>query len=152
MGWKSLKEHFEIDGIVHVVSDRIFIGTPKNPRILSIGSDGVVTQHVIQLDDQFSQLLHKLGSDQSVLQELLGRTDSFSASTPVFTFINDELVTKHCEHLGWPNVTHDGQLMYLNTFSSDREKANLMARVNAEFLSRALKRLSKQSVEMESHV
>lgn len=36
-----------------------------------------------------------------------------------------------CEEAGWPNVTHDGQMMYENTFSTDRAEVVRWAYNNA---------------------
>lgn len=48
--------------------------------------------------------------------------DTFSASLPVYVFQDGQIVEKRCEAYGWPNCTHDGQCMYSNEFSEDREK------------------------------
>lgn len=56
-----------------------------------------------------------------MLESLVKSDDKFDKSITVYTFDGGEIIEKQCESTGWPNVTHDGELMYENTFSIDRE-------------------------------
>jgi hypothetical protein len=49
----------------------------------------------------------------------------------VWTYQDGRIVEKQCEEYGWPNLTHDGQIMYENTYSPDRSKVIEWARKNA---------------------
>lgn len=41
------------------------------------------------------------------------------------------IIEKQCEELGWPNCTHDGELMYENSFSTNRKEIVKYAKRNA---------------------
>lgn len=40
----------------------------------------------------------------------------------VYTFDRGKIIEKQCDELGWPNATHDGEIMYDNTHSMDRDQ------------------------------
>lgn len=66
------------------------------------------------------------------LLELIQAEDKFSASIPVFTYRGADNIEKHCEVPGWPNVTHDGELMHENMFSTDRSQVVELAKTDAK--------------------
>ena len=53
-------------------------------------------------------------------------------SLPVYTYEGGEIIEHKCEAYGWPNLTDDGQVMYNNKFSSDRNEVVRWAKENAE--------------------
>lgn len=58
-----------------------------------------------------------INADPTAAAALLAKPDTFAASIPVYTWDASYAIVSHqCEELGWPNVTHDGALMYRNTF------------------------------------
>jgi|TARA_Y100001934_G_C12387159_1_gene797212 hypothetical protein len=124
MGWKTLKETFGIaDHIVCVTEQGVCIGS--------------VFVHNLIVVDPLTGVCNEPGGIKGLLaakypalanaapEEVLAclkAQDTFSASIPVYTTENDQVVVKHCETPGWPNVTHDGLLMHKNVFSHDRSK------------------------------
>lgn len=122
MGWKNLKEAFEIEHQVTAKGDYIFIGSPFCHNLVNISK---ITGEVKQ-SSVFSDFLNRTypaleSASQSQILELIRRPDQFSASIPVYTFKDGEIIACLCEQLDYPNVTHDGQMMYENQFSTDRE-------------------------------
>lgn len=123
MGWKNVKEHYRIEHFVQVT-----------PAGLCIGSSYIHDIIVIRLQDDDEGMFLKryqgmggnkdleryqaeMDADLVTLRELIRTPDTFTASLPVYTWEDGKILEKHCEEYGYPNVTHDGQMMYQNTFS-----------------------------------
>lgn len=66
------------------------------------------------------------------LRQLVQSPDSFAAAVTVYTYCGGDIIEKQCETSGWPNVTHDGEMMYENTFSTDKDQVVVWAKENAE--------------------
>jgi uncharacterized protein YlxW (UPF0749 family) len=56
------------------------------------------------------------------IKALIDQEDTFERSITVYTHDNLKILTKYCEKLGYPNVTHDGVLMYEDSFSTDKDQ------------------------------
>lgn len=129
MGWKTVKEHFGIDSIVSV-------GIPasgEEPSTMYVGG-GYLTE-LVEIDmrtgkamikpgfesistDEYKDLLH---ATPELLLELINKEDEFERSLPVYSEVHGEVREFYCEALGWPNTTHEGYLMFENTFFPDRK-------------------------------
>jgi hypothetical protein len=135
MGWKSLKEAYGITHIVKVEDDGIKIGSAYVGDLLTVKPDGTVIRSSILTNDQgpLSQVLEAMEEDRARLLEHLRATDVFERSLPVWTYENGRILELACEEHGWPNVTHDGRLMYENLFFEKREDAVTAAIRNAEY-------------------
>lgn len=132
MGWKSVKEHYRISHIVHVRKEGICIGSPYVSDLIVIALDGNITKRGDhRTNEDLTRYLAEMEADLVKLKELVSCPDSFAASIAVYTYEGAEIIEKKCETLGWPNVTHDGQLMYENTFSTDRAAIVKIAKENA---------------------
>ncbi|MBP7824848.1 MAG: hypothetical protein KA011_06535, partial [Pseudomonas sp.] len=63
---------------------------------------------------------------------------------------------KRCEALGWPNTTHDGQLMYENMFSADRDVvigwAKRSAELETKHLGEAILRMQDQLFDLQNRL
>lgn len=121
MGWKAFKDHFNIEHIVCIKNGKLIIGSDFVSDLVSIE----LSTGVVQANNTFPTFLQKhypqlLDVESSEILILLNKEDTFSDSIKVFTYEDDVLLEKHCEKLGWPNITHDGELMYENTFSTDK--------------------------------
>lgn len=125
MGWKTLKQHFGIEHIVQVTEKgSICIGSayihdlvvidPKTGKLdeNQTFSTGFLRQHYPEL----------LATAPAEIVKLIDAQDVFDASVPVFTYRESEIIEKRCEEPGWPNVTHDGCVMYESAFSTDKVK------------------------------
>lgn len=134
MGWKSIKEHYGIDHAVQVVPGKgICIGSPYVHDLLTITDSGevIVGKLALRANDKLSHYKEEMDADPAKLRGLLSRADTFERSITVYTFEGSEIIECACEELGWPNVTHDGRMMYENTFSADRSEVVEWAKSNA---------------------
>ncbi len=133
MGWKNVKEHYRIDHQVQVTNEGICIGSPYIHAIIVISLDGtLIKENDRTLNDKLSRYQAEMKADPDKLRDLVLSEDKFSSSIPVYTYDGATIVQKFCEELGWPNVTHDGAMMYDNTFFADREAAVEAAKRNCE--------------------
>lgn len=143
MGWKAVKEHYRIDHGVQVTEDGICIGSPYIHNIIVISRDGnIVKDDDRTLNDKLMRYQAEMKGDPETLRRLVQQEDAFEVSIPVFTWRGAEIIEKQCEELGWPNVTHDGEMMYENRFSTDRAKvvswAKKDARIGIEHFERRI--------------
>lgn len=133
MGWKKVREHYRIGHTVHVRDGCICIGSPYISEIIVIRPDGTLKKR----DDgranaDLARYQREMDADPVLLRQLIAAPDTFTASVPVFTYQGGTIIEKQCEATGWPNVTHDGVLMYDNIFSTDRAQIVAFAKRNAE--------------------
>lgn len=122
MGWKKLKEHFRIPKIVHVRNGEIRISTISNNVTDVIAIDAAGTPRVESpawCNTEFERIFNELESHPALVRELVLAPDTFSTSETVFTYRNGQILEKQCEKFGWPNVTHDGCLMYVHRYAKD---------------------------------
>lgn len=151
MGFKAFKKHFGIDG--HIVSIRdgaILIGSEYVSNL--VGFD-MQTGKVL-VSDAFSSFLGKfypniLNSSNEERLALIKIEDHFHRSIPVYTYSDGKIIEKHCEELGFPNVTHDGELMYSNTHFANKKDAIEKA---CENLSHQIHHQEESIVELESKI
>jgi hypothetical protein len=132
MGWKSVKEHFDIKHNVIVEDGTIFIGSSYVSKLAGIdmqtGECFSLRESADFLPRYYPELLN---ADRDEILSLCRREDCFEVSIPVFTYEKGQILVFYCENVGWPNVTHDGRMMYENTFSLDKETAVRRAKRNA---------------------
>lgn len=135
MGWKNVKEHYDIKHIVQVGVRReygdgpcIMIGSPFISDIIVIRvSDGKILK---PYNDRSSLVLktlqQRLDEDEKngVLKALIDSEDTFGRLLPVYCIDDGRNIVKMwCERYGYPNVTTEGMLMYENTFYSQLRAA-----------------------------
>lgn len=134
MGWKTLKEKFNITH--HVTVDggsRLCIGSGyvHDLAVVDMKSGVIVENKAFTgfLQEKYPGLLQ---ANPQELLDLLAAPDSFEKSLVVYTYEGGNIIEKLCEKPDWPNVTHDGCMMYENTYSTDKEKVVGWAKQNAE--------------------
>lgn len=155
MGWKTLKDHFSINHIVTSGSRSIYIGSPCVNDLVVINKEtGRVVNNSTFLSltmKEYPQLYE--ASPEDILQ-LINTQDDFEQSLIVYTYQGGEIIEKKCEQYGYPNVTHDGQLMYENTFSADKsqviEWAIQTAEAGVRHFNQTLDRLKNDMNEVEA--
>ena len=154
MGWKNIKEHYRISHFVQVAPKGICIGSPYIHDIIVIGMDGVIKKRygvdrVVNPDLKRYQV--EIDADISKFKELLKSEDKFDKSITVYTHNDGEILEKLCEELGWPNVTHDGEMMYDNEFSTDKLKVVKWAKegeeAEIEFFNRKISETKERLLE-----
>lgn len=132
MGWKTLKEHFDITHIVQVTHASICIGSSFVSDLAAIDlATGRVSENPAFegfLREKYPALL--AAAPEEILQ-LVHAPDLFAASLPVYTYHGSEIIEKQCESYGWPNLTHDGEMMYENRFSKNKKTVIAWAKNSA---------------------
>lgn len=158
MGWKSVKDHYRIQRLVQVRDGNIAIGSGFLPELIVITPDGrLLKRYDGGPTEDLTHIQRAMDGDLATLRRLAAQPDTFAASLVVYTYDGAQIIECRCERLGWPNVTHDGQLMYENTFSSDRDyiveraKANALAglELSLRAYAEAERRLHEIHVEIE---
>lgn len=130
MGWKNVKDYYKIGHIVTVKGDVIHIGSPYIHNLISITKSGIVTREnkgwSVNID--LERYCNEMSDDLEKLKELINTPDKFDNSITIYTYSDGDIIEKQCEKEGWPNVTHDGELMYDNMFFSDKQQAIIRAK------------------------
>lgn len=134
MGWKNIKDHYRIGHIVQIREGKIAIGSGYVHDLIRITFDGQVSWGNLgpSSNDDLARYYEEMSADLSKLKELIDAPDTFGQSLPVYTYDGAEILEKQCEGYGWPNVTHDGCLMYDNSYSLDKKKVVQWAKRNAD--------------------
>lgn len=147
MAWKNLKDHYRIGHIVQIRDGIIGIGSSYVFDLIRVTFDGKVSWGNMgeSRNDDLARYYAEMTADLAKVKELIDTPDTFSASLPVWTYDESEIQEKQCEAYGWPNVTHDGQMMYQNTFSPDRDKVIEWAKRNAACGVKSYKRMVKEA-------
>jgi hypothetical protein len=132
MGWKALKEAFGIEHHVHVSKEGVCIGSGYIPNIVTVNG----TTGELEENSAFSSFVREKypalrEASPAELLALVQAPDVFSASIPVYTYKDGEIVEEFCETPGWPNTTHAGNMMYENSHSTDKEKVVSWAKRSA---------------------
>lgn len=124
MGWKTVKEVFRIGHIVHMSDELLCIGSPYISAIITVTPDGIIRKkYDWGSDADLQRYQEEITERPEKFRAAMEQEDQFSGSIPVYTYDGGrQIIQKFCETLGYPNCTHDGELMYDNTFSINREK------------------------------
>lgn len=132
MGWKTLKTHYRIKHNVHVRSEGFCIGSPYISDIIVINRGGkIIKGNEDHANHDLNRYLAEMKADPAALLKVIQADDVFEKSITVYTFSGAKIIEKQCEKLGWPNVTHDGEMMYENSFSPNKSKVVKWAKENA---------------------
>lgn len=161
MGWKNVRDHYKISHIVQVTYKGICIGSPYVHDLIVIGLDGKVLKNYDDIwsqNDDLSRYMQEIKSDLGKLSELVVSSDTFSKSLVVWTYKNGEAISKLCEEYGYPNVTHEGELMYENVFFKTKEEAIAAAkkeykseiRIREEIFAQKQKELQEYEKDLET--
>lgn len=157
MGWKNLKEHFNLeDVIVQVKNNQVLIGSGFISDLISFDmetGEKTINPTFPEAADQLPELKN---SNPKLILELLTKPDAFTASLPVFTYEGGRVLEYLCEEYGYPNVTHCGRLMYLNQFNENKEQVTLWARENLDaeirYCSTRIEDLKKELASMKNRM
>ena len=134
MGHKAIKQHYDTKYIVAIYD------TKDLGPCVCIGSAYVHDLIAISIKDckvKFSSILRKgeesaIGklaerveedAKNGVLRALIDEPDTFARNLPVFTIDRWAVKAELCEEYGWPNTTHNGAIMYENTYFHTRAEA-----------------------------
>jgi hypothetical protein len=159
MGFKALKQFYRIGHSVHVTDEGICIGSPYVHNLIVIGLDGVLKKRHDRegSNDDLDRYMREFDEDPVRLKRIVAAPDAFDRSLPVFTWKGGEIVEAACEEYGWPNVTHQGRMMYENTFFKEKADAVRAAKEDAaagvkwrlEAVARSERELADQRRELD---
>ena len=143
MGWKNVKKSYNIEHIVQVRDGKILIGSSYIPDLIRISFDGKVEWGNLGPSDNedLSRYWKEITDNLPKLKELIDSPDNFEKSLPVYTEEGGVIVEKYCEEYGWPNLTHDGLLMYGNVFFKDKDDAIKKAKSSTKLYIEMLEKL-----------
>lgn len=135
MGWKALKDKFRIRHIVSVTEKGVCIGSGYvlDLAVIEVGT-GAIKENLAFPGFISNEYPSLSAASPAEILELINAPDSFEGSIPVYTYEGSQILEKYCEAPGWPNVTHDGCLMYENNFFDNRAAAVAAARLEAGHL------------------
>lgn len=133
MSWKNIKDHYNIGHIVQIREGRICIGSSYVSDLIRVTFDGQVSWGNLGRGSNadLCRYYDEMMADLKKVKKLIETPDSFAISLPVYTYDGGQILEKQCEAYGYPNVTHDGMLMYENTFSADQKQVIAWAKRNA---------------------
>lgn len=135
MGWKAVKDAYNIEHIVEVDDGNILISSDYLHGIIKIDPKLKTIEWGTLGERQYGDLARywcDLHADLDKLWQLADAKDEFSTSLPVYSYSDGKIIEDYCEEYGWPNVTHTGKLMYDNVFFSSRNDAIKRGIRNAE--------------------
>ena len=134
MGWKTVKETYRIGHYVKVSEGKICIGSPYIHDIIVIGLDGKIVKGYRDKygNEDLKRYQDEFDADPAKLAAAVAATDMFGESETVYTYKGGEIIECKCEEVGWPHVTHEGWMMYENTFSTRKETVVQWAKRDAE--------------------
>jgi len=155
MGWHTLKKHFNIGHIVQIRERDLLIGSSYISALATISMDtGIIKKpepyHDRFLREYYPNIFDIFAATQDEIKALLDAEDTFTQSIPVYTYEGLRILAKYCEEVGCPNVTHDGVLMYANTFSTNIDHVVAWAKRNrASRLDNLRDRITERSKELD---
>ena len=122
MGWRSVKEFFNIDYIVHINTDgNLCVGTLTIPELIVASRSGKLLkrynsnqQALIKIQDDFERQRLKLAS-------LVRKKECSERGTPIFYFDNNGIHADTYTRDLKPIVTTSGRLLIDNFFFSKEE-------------------------------
>lgn len=125
MGWKAVKDYYKIKHIAHIINGQFVIGSPMSPRIFVFSPKGdFLGQSEGTINIDLIRYKTEILTDVNKFVELFQSEDKFDQDIPVWFYRDGKVSIDHCENFGWPNVTHSGQLMYINAeFHKSEEEA-----------------------------
>ena len=119
---------------VHFRDNKVCIGSPLCSALLTVdaktyeikyaldtfhkGRASIRSQELEFIWDKLEELV-KSGE----LKSIIDGNDSTEGMFPVYCCDDGEIIKKFADVFGWPNSTHDGTLMYNNTFFKTEREA-----------------------------
>lgn len=119
---------------------RLGLDRPCNRRSADKGTLGPFLE-------KYYPALH--GTPPAEIKAILDAPDVFERDIVVYTYRGGEIIEQLCEEVGWPNVTHDGELQMDNKHSPDKREVIGWAKRSA-FLG--AKRMRKTIADQEKEL
>ncbi len=100
MGWKNVKEHYQIEHLVQVRNGHICIGSSYCPELIQITLDGTLGGGEDFRNADLTRHLAAFKADPEKLKELVLALDTFQIAIIVYTYDSGTVILKKCEELG----------------------------------------------------
>src|SRR5690554_1042722 len=121
MGWKTLKQRYGIKGSIERRGELLYIGTPSHYNLASVSLlTGEVVANAIFPNfvvDNYPMLAQASAAEVKLC---LDEPDQFGESTTFYTYKADRIIERQVERDDDSGLTHDGSVVYFNTYSTDR--------------------------------
>lgn len=140
MGWKAVKEHYRIGHTVHLRTDGLCIGSTFVSELIVVSREGQIIKGYGRGNEDLERYQNEIGAAPARFIELLDSPDTFARDLRVYSYRGAEIREQFCEEVGFPNITHDGELMYDNSHYLDKADAVLHAKKNAASAVRSMTR------------
>lgn len=119
---------------VHFEENKVCIGSPYVSHLLTVDTKTLSVKYAL---DTFRKGRDSLGSKNLTfiwdklheliqtgdLQRIITENDSTVGMFPVYSVREGCLIESFTDEFGWPHSTHDGTLMYNNTFFKTKSEA-----------------------------
>jgi hypothetical protein len=128
MGIKALTQKYDIKHIVQLRDDCICIGSLYCGDIIKISFEGKIIKPYkdgYSINRDLDRYQKAMESDEKTgeLKRLIDLKDIYEINLPVFYTENGRVIKTFCEQYSYPNITHNGLLMYDNTFFKTKQEA-----------------------------
>jgi hypothetical protein len=140
MGFKAVKEHYRIAHIVRCHPSGLAIGSGYISDIIVVSPSGKLLERHNRESGDLGRYQREIEQDPAKFADLFASEDVFARSLPVYTYSGGEILEAFCEEFGYPNLTHDGEIMYENRYSNNIPMVVEWAKVNAALGVRNCKR------------
>jgi hypothetical protein len=145
---------------IHEIEDSICIGSPLCSQLITVdkktlkikyaldtfntGRESINSEELMFIWDKLIELI-KNGE----IKNIISLNDSTVNMFPVYSHENGEIIEKFTDIFGWPNSTHDGELMYENIHFKTKEEA---IKKGIEELKIEIKYISENICEQEKEL
>lgn len=128
---RLLQKELNTERTVHLSDNKVCVASAYVHDLIHIKLDDMTVHYVFgednpwKQDDEVKLLLVKLRElvANGEINKFLEGDDVIENPLPVFTVINNKLVSTFTDKYGWPNITIDGMMMYENTFFKTKKDA-----------------------------
>lgn len=164
MGWKSFKEKYNINHIVHVVDNHIVIGSSFISVLLRINIENGEIVEELYYSSLSSSLKSAYDSFKKLYPDLFNASpkerlnvikteDNFTTNYILYTFDEDgNIIEKESEGDDFPSVTNDGTLIRSNRFFKEKSQAYNKAFKNFEsYVKHLSQNINKLEDELTSN-
>jgi hypothetical protein len=129
MGFKLIKDHYNIPHIVHLRKGNLCIGSAYITEIIVVRPDGSFVKGETETfrNEDLDRVRNAIAANRKLFVCAFAMPDDFEMVQPVFTVEDGRIRRYLCEQYGWPNTTTCGKLMYHNTFFETRKEAKRYA-------------------------
>jgi hypothetical protein len=112
--------------IICLSKNNICIGSRFIPELITININTLKIESTYSFKDERLEIIwNKLNDiiNSGDILNIINGNDSIENMFPVYSVKNGKLIEQYTDIFGWPNSTHDGELMYENSHFLAKEEA-----------------------------